>query len=1122
MGINTANLDVGSSKAAGNIIDSFDPRLRDPARFIVRAWGYLLVVFVLYLLFISVITENVIGLLIWCATYTIYLISLEVYRRIWTDRYDKRGFHVFRIVVNILMISWLSYLTTEFTYLIGFFYLIPIFAGIVYFADKIWVGISVIVISIICVFLNEWLSPSSQQNYLKVILLSVGITVLSVFMYWLYHRAIKSTSHFSYILWDLHRTSDIYELITRTANNAIQISNATHSLVIIIDPQSKRYVDHIAIGFELQDGASIEDVAKECRVLSNLEPFDCPDIISIFKENNIYSKYFKQQPKSVLAEPLFDIEGRIIGVLNVGHNEVGHFENLEKTQLKVFSGAVSTAIANCLSYRKAKLIEAMGIGNDDDFESTSDENNIINVLARKIKEKFPNADGFDIHRYDSASEVLKPAYSSNKHSGNNGFAVPAFSYGVGIAGQSLLLKESLLIQNVKEHPWFVADKNSNHIQSLLVAPIIDPDSDLQFGTISIYSNIKQIWGIREEFNLTCISIQAAYAFTRAKQLKELQDKGSALKAISDEIFNFDVREGEAQLYNKITSVAVKTLDFEAARLRILDEQTNSFVTKSISGLEDDLTDRIINHQISIPALEIEHFLISKYRIERSYFINRDDQEWKNFIQKYFHITDQTLNKQAGWRAYSVLITPLIGQDGRTIGLLTLDMPKDGLSPNPKTLEAIGVFSSVSAWALELARAQNKINEQRQRSWDLLESLGPKLASIKDFDSLGELIVQFGTQIIKVEGCSLHIVRDSEQSSELELTHSTYLAGTRYIHKKKPISKNNRCGLSSWVAATGDELCFENEEHKNYPAWAREEDHLIYLESQHCHSLLIVPVKRMDGNIIGVITLENKISSSGLRNFDEEDKRRIRLLALQFSQAIEMMEKYELIQKWERKGIEDELHDIINWYHSGVVLGLDALSEWFRRKKYSKVKKELPLILKRAYTSVNELKTVHTNLSKSVISDLSFRDELNSMVLDWINRATPRYDGPIKIQIECDELLKIPELLQTSLVKIASGAVANSILHSKITLNPNISINIKVEKIENYIKLKISDNGIGKTNIKEGYGITRMKHLTNLLINKYKVTDAKFNISSSRETGTTIIVEVWYPQSQLHFKQGESL
>jgi signal transduction histidine kinase/GAF domain-containing protein len=1107
---NKKGQDAGASKSAGQIIAAFDPRLRDPARIVVRAWGYLLVAFTIYLMIIGVIRENLLLLSIWVLLYFSYLLSLEVSRRLLVQLYDRMTFHSIRILFNLVMITWLISIIPELSYIFGFFYLIPIFAGIVYFANRIWVGIATLIIALAGLLLSELLLSPDARSFVRFAFLVVGITFFSIVVYWLYHHAIKNTAQFSLIVWDLHRTLDINELIRQTAKNAIQITSANRCLVIITDPQRRRYISHVLFGFELREGVTMDGVVRECSVLSNKKPFDCPDISSVFREKNIYYKYFKSQPKSILAEPLFDSEGRIIGVLNVAHDSTNHFEDLAKTQLKEFSGTVSSAIANCLSNRKAKLIEAREIDDEDEFIVANNEDEIIRILAAKLREKFPDADGHVIHDYDSASELLEPVYASNSTNWQrNRFKKPfsALHFGMGIAGQSLQLKEPVLVYDVQEHPWYVDSGEPNKIRSLLSAPVIDPDGEKLYGTITVFAEKKQGFKVSDEIVLTILSCQVSLAYARIRRLNILKEKGSVMKRISDEIRKFDLKDSEDLLYKKITSAAVSTLDFGVARLRILDDKTGCLITKAVSGVDENTAERILEDKVPVPLSVIKPFFTSKYRVERSYIIHHDDLEWQAIANNYFFIPEQTLNKQTGWRAYDALLTPLIGQSDQIIGLITLDMPKDGLFPPPETLEAIGVFTNAAAWALELARAQNKINEQRSRSWALLGSLGPKLASIQDFESLGELVVQFGAQIINAEGCSLHIIR----GSELELTHSTFLAGTKYINRKKRISTNNRCGLSSWVAATGEVLCFKNRGHKNHPAWAGEEDHLTYLESGQCYSLLIAPVVNKEEKIIGVITLENKKSTVGLRDFDDDDVARIRWLASQFSQALETMERHKLVQKWERKGIEDDLHDLINWYHSGVVLRLDALSEWFRRKEFSKVASELPGILSRAYTSVQELKTIHTDLRNTPLEDASLKLELERMILAWSNRATLKYKGQINVILDCPDNIKLPEIIQNALLRIASGAVANSILHSGIATDPKISIRVEVNNEKDNIELKVSDNGNGKKEINEGYGITRMRQLTAQLY-KYGVTESDFRLDSDPEKGTTIFVKICIPKS----------
>ena len=156
--------------------------------------------------------------------------------------------------------------------------------------------------------------------------------------------------------------------------------------------------------------------------------------------------------------------------------------------------------------------------------------------------------------------------------------------------------------------------------------------------------------------------------------------------------------------------------------------------------------------------------------------------------------------------------------------------------------------------------------------------------------------------------------------------------------------------------------------------------------------------------------------------------------------------------------------------------------------------------------------MHTDLAKPPIKGLSLKKELERVISDWTNRATPHYAEPIKVYLSCSEEIRLPELIQNTIARITSGAVANSILHSKIITDPKISINIKVHKNENTIILIVSDNGNGKKHIREGYGITRMRQLTDLLVKKYKVTYANFSIVSDPNNGTSVSVEISIPEN----------
>ena len=360
--------------------------------------------------------------------------------------------------------------------------------------------------------------------------------------------------------------------------------------------------------------------------------------------------------------------------------------------------------------------------------------------------------------------------------------------------------------------------------------------------------------------------------------------------------------------------------------------------------------------------------------------------------------------------------------------------------------------------------------------EFIDALIIELARGGDLFSIGEAVVQIGSKLIGAEGCSLYLVR----GNEIELTHSTFLSNTNWIARRKAISSKQGAGLTSWVAATGQILQFSDGAYRAHPAWAGEVNQLQFLPSKSTQSLLIVPIVDFNRTILGVITLENKKTPTGITNFNDEDTERLTKLAVTLAKALKSAGMYVSAKEWEHFGLEDDLHDLINWYHSGVVLWIDAIDEWLKRGEIDKVNELMPQLRSHAYSTVNELKTIHTNLISAALEAYSLSESLERMVSAWMNRITPKYDEKMKIKLSCPSDLDIPAPIRNTIVRIASLAISNALQHSGIIEIPSIVIKMKVEAKGNRLILKVSDNGVGATRLTEGYGITRMKQLTTRL------------------------------------------
>ncbi len=261
-------------------------------------------------------------------------------------------------------------------------------------------------------------------------------------------------------------------------------------------------------------------------------------------------------------------------------------------------------------------------------------------------------------------------------------------------------------------------------------------------------------------------------------------------------------------------------------------------------------------------------------------------------------------------------------------------------------------------------------------------------------------------------------------------------------------------------------------------------------------------------MIGVISLENKLTLNGQKDFDQEDKERLISLANEFARALETIGLYEDIKEWERIGLADDLHDLINWYHSGVIMWIEALEEWLVRNEYQKAKQLVPELRQHALTTVLELKALHTNMLTKPLEAGSLKQALEQTMNLWTQRAIPKYSGVLNISLECPDDLVIPVKIRNTLVRIASLAFSNAIRHSGIIEDPGVSVQVNVQQRNNEIILEVIDNGKGidlpKT--QGGYGLDRMRQLSGK-INNWGNTTSDFKIKTKIGMGTKVILRL---------------
>jgi signal transduction histidine kinase len=189
-----------------------------------------------------------------------------------------------------------------------------------------------------------------------------------------------------------------------------------------------------------------------------------------------------------------------------------------------------------------------------------------------------------------------------------------------------------------------------------------------------------------------------------------------------------------------------------------------------------------------------------------------------------------------------------------------------------------------------------------------------------------------------------------------------------------------------------------------------------------------------------------------------------------------MKKKDVIQKKVNiEAIEDNLHDVVNWLHSGIVLPLEAMNEWLKQGDFEKLSEAFPSLILQSHSILNDIKDIQANIlvDRKYKAD-NFPIALTQLTKTWLKRAGLQNDRTIKVY--CPKKFQSSKLIKESLLAIADETISNAIKYSGITNHPETIISVHVTTKSKYLTLEVRDNGQGADKIVEGYGIKKIKRI----------------------------------------------
>jgi len=273
--------------------------------------------------------------------------------------------------------------------------------------------------------------------------------------------------------------------------------------------------------------------------------------------------------------------------------------------------------------------------------------------------------------------------------------------------------EPQLVENTAQTPYAVFHEE---VKALMVVPIISQGRTV--GLIHLHSTRTAFFDASSLEVIQALAAQAAVAITNARRYEEQARQAELLRRrtnVLSRLVESHPADFEQPLDQTLHALAVNISEatpFKAVLISILEPQSGMLRRVAGVGFPPEVMAEFVARKQ--PFTSLKQLLKPQFRVSRSYFIPADQSP---IIPPDLHmVTLQTNEHQphtpAAWDPDDTLITLLEDNEGKPLGILSVDAPRDGMRPDRATIEALELFAAQASLAIA---AHNRIMELRSQA-----------------------------------------------------------------------------------------------------------------------------------------------------------------------------------------------------------------------------------------------------------------------------------------------------------------------------------------------------------------------------------------------------------------------
>ena len=238
--------------------------------------------------------------------------------------------------------------------------------------------------------------------------------------------------------------------------------------------------------------------------------------------------------------------------------------------------------------------------------------------------------------------------------------------------------------------------NEWHKRDLVLLNLKDRNG-VTFGYISLDDPQLDMLPTRATFyNLELFSRLVSMSVENYYRFNTLAKKNRRLKQILANSNIYKLHLSLTDLLNETVWSAKYTLEFNLVTLLLIGKESEMLEVKSVA-----CEDKIKLAQLRELTFDIHEFsdlLKDEYQTEHSFLINREEQVLKHYKQIYYG-ADANLRHADGWPNWAMLLVPIRGREGKIMGFLMADDPRDCRIPAPDTIHIMEILANQIAVAI---------------------------------------------------------------------------------------------------------------------------------------------------------------------------------------------------------------------------------------------------------------------------------------------------------------------------------------------------------------------------------------------------------------------------------------